>query len=243
MRERLRASDYRFILICAALLGVTTWFSVRNFYRAFPEASIDFKVNRDDARKIANRFLTRQGYNVEAEGYRQDAQFTYDEEAKTFLEREVGLERANRIMGTQVRLWRWAYRWFRPLSKEEYNVEITPLGQVVGFEHELPEEAARPAATVEQARALAESFLRTRAGVEPNSLDFVEETDAVRPRRVDRTFAWKGRDFQQGDATTRLEVTVLGNEVGGYREYLKIPEQWKRDYKRLRSKNEVASTI
>ena len=120
---------------------------MRNFYRAFPEASIDFKVSRDDARNIADRFLSDQGYRLE--GYRQAAQFTYDEQAKTFLEREVGLERANRIMGTRVRLWRWAYRWFRPLQKEEYNVEITPRGQLAGFEHVLPEDAARPAATAD----------------------------------------------------------------------------------------------
>ena len=166
MKERLRASDYRFILICAALLAATTWFSVRNFYRAFPEASIDFKVSRDDARNIADTLPERPGIPP-VEGYRQAAQFTYDEQAKTFLEREVGLERANRIMGTRVRLWRWAYRWFRPLQKEEYNVEITPLGQLAGFEHELPEDAARPAATTEQARALAEDFLRTRLGPRP----------------------------------------------------------------------------
>ncbi len=243
MKERLRASDIRYILICIALFGATTWFSAGNFFRAFPEASIDFKVSRDDARKIADRFLAGQGYRVAAEGYRQAAQFTYDEQAKTFLEREMGLERANRVMGRQVRLWRWAYRWFRPQSKEEYNVEITPLGQLAGFEHALPEDAARPAATVEQARALAEDFLRTRVGFEPTSLEFMEATDVGRPHRMDRTFTWRARDFQQGDATTRLEVTVLGNEVGAYREYLKIPEQWKRDYQRLRSKNEVASTI
>ena len=52
MKERLRASDYRFILICAVLLALTTWFSVRNFYRAFPEASIDFKVSRAGALTI-----------------------------------------------------------------------------------------------------------------------------------------------------------------------------------------------
>ena len=39
MRERLRARDYRFIAVCLALLAGTTWFSVKNFYRAFPEAS------------------------------------------------------------------------------------------------------------------------------------------------------------------------------------------------------------
>src|ERR1035441_2307269 len=97
MNQRLRASDYRFILICAALLGATAWFSVRNFYRAFPEASIDFKVSRDDARHVAAKFLSGQGYRVA--GYRQAAQFTFDDDAKTFLERQLGLERANRIMG------------------------------------------------------------------------------------------------------------------------------------------------
>jgi membrane protease YdiL (CAAX protease family) len=241
MKERLRASDYRFILICALLLAATTWFSVRNFYRAFPEASIDFKVSRASARDIAERFLRDQGYHLE--DYRQAAQFTFDDQAKTFLERELGLERANQIMGSRVRIWRWAYRWFRPLQKEEYNVEITPAGQLAGFQHEVPEDAARPTATPAEARALAEDFLRTRLGRDPATLDFVESTNVARAHRIDRTFTWKERDFQLDDATYRFEITILGNEVGGYREYLKIPEQWIRDYQRLRSKNEVAATI
>src|SRR6266567_1977434 len=162
MTERLRGSDYRFIAICVVLLAGATWFSARNFHRAFPEASIDFKVSRDDAQLLAGKFLTAQGYRTE--GYRQAAQFTFDDEAKTFLEREAGLERANQIMGTRVPLWRWAYRWFRPLQKEEFNVEITPRGQMAGFDHQLPEDAPRPAITPQQARAIADQFLRTRAG-------------------------------------------------------------------------------
>src|SRR5436853_175339 len=54
---------------------------------------------------------------------------------------------------------------------------------------------------------------------------------------------WNVRDFEVHDATNRLEVTLQGNQLGGYREYLKVPEQWTRDYQRLRSKNEVAQTI
>src|SRR5207248_11609808 len=91
--------------------------------------------------------------------------------------------------------------------------------------------------------ALAEDFLRRKLWRDPGALDFVEESDQTRPHRVDRQFTWKERDFNLHDATNRLEVTVLGNEVGGYKEYLKVPEQWKRDYQRLRSKNEVAQTI
>src|SRR5262249_34917160 len=154
-----------FIAICAAILAVTVWFSARNFYRAFPEASIDFQVNRDQAQVLAARFLTDQGYRVE--GYRQAGRFAYDDEAKTFLEREIGLEEANRIRGARVRLWRWSPRWSGPLQKEKYSVDTPPHGEFVGFEHELPEDAARPDIAQAEARALAENFLRTRLNRDP----------------------------------------------------------------------------
>ena len=241
MKERLRTSDYRFIAVCLVLFAGAAWYSVRNFYRAFPEASIDFRVNREDAQVLAGGFLAGQGYHVE--GYRQASRFSYDDEAKTFLEREAGLEQANRLMGTRVRLWRWEYRWFRPQQKEEYGVAFTPGGELAGFRHEIPEEAARPAASAEQARALAEDFLRSRLHRDAASLEFVEESDQTRPHRVDREFTWKERDFNLHDATIRMTVAVVGDEVAGYREYLKIPEQWTRDYQRLRSKNEMASVV
>jgi membrane protease YdiL (CAAX protease family) len=241
MKERLSGSDFRFIAICLALLAATVWFSAGNFYRAFPEASIDFQVNRDGARDLASRFLAAQSFDTGT--YRSAAQFDYDDEAKTFLEREIGLERANQLMGSRIRLWRWKYRWFRPLQKEEFRVEITPRGELAGFEHQLAEDAARPAATADQARAAAEAFLRDRMSRNPATLDFLEEADVTRPKRIDRTFTWKERGFEIHEATYRITVTVLGNEVGVYREFLKVPEQWSRDYERLRSKNELAQKV
>jgi len=241
MKERFRASDYRFLVICLAILAGTVWYSTRNFFRAFPEASIDFRVSRDDAQGIAARFLADRGYHLE--GYRRASSFTYDDNAKTFLEREAGLEQANRLMSTRIRMWRWSHRWFRPQQKEEFRASITPAGELAGFTHLLAEDAARPEASAAQARTLAEDFLRARMRRAPATLEFVEGSDVTRPHRVDRVFTWKERDFSLHDATYRLEVTLLGNEVGGYREYLKVPEQWTRDYERLRSRNEFAQTI
>jgi membrane protease YdiL (CAAX protease family) len=241
MKERLGLSDYRFIAICVALLAGTTWYSARNFYRAFPEASIDFRVSRDDGRQLAEGFLAEQGYRIG--GYREASSFTFDDDAKTFLEREAGLEQANQLMGTRLHMWRWSYRWFRPQQKEEFRADITAGGAFAGFDHELAEDAARPDATDAEARSLAENFLRTGAKRDVATLDFVESSSVKRPKRTDRVFTWKERDFNLHDSTLRREVTVEGNEVGGYREYLKIPEQWTRDYERLRSKNNMAETI
>jgi membrane protease YdiL (CAAX protease family) len=241
MKDKLAGRDFRFIAICLALFAAATWFSAGNFYRAFPEASIDFRVNRDEGRTLAERFLSARHCAIG--GYRQAGSFTYDEDAKTFLEREIGLEQANRLMGTRVRLWRWSYRWFRPQQKEEFRAEITPAGDLAGFSHEIAEDAARGALSAEQARSVAQDFLRNQLHRDPASLEFVESDEAARPHRVDRTFTWKERDFNLHDSQNRVEVTLLGDELGGYREYLKVPEQWTRGYQRLRSKNELAQMV
>jgi membrane protease YdiL (CAAX protease family) len=241
MKERLEAADYRFILVCLALLGAAVWYSAQNFYRAFPEASIDFRVSREDAAKRAQSFLTAQGYRIE--GYRGASSFSYDDDAKTFLEREAGLEKANQLMGTRVHLWRWAFRWFRPQQKEEFRADITPTGDFAGFDHIIAEDTARPDISAAEARSRAEEFLRTRAHRDPEALDFVETATVTRPHRTDRTFTWKERDFNIHDGSYRVDVTLLGDEVGGYSEYLKVPEQWTRDYDRLRSKNNAAGTV
>src|ERR1039458_2195670 len=140
-------------------------------------------------------------------------------------------------------LWRWSYRWFRPQQKEEYRVDVTTRGEVVGFEHQVPEAAARPSLTPEQARAMAEEFLSKEFHRDPATLEFVEGSSVTRPARTDHVFTWKERDFNLKDATYRVEVTILGNEPGGYSEYLKVPDQWSRDYERLRSKNEVTQYV
>ena len=241
MKEKLQAADYRFIAICLVLAGTATWYSTKNFYRAFPEASIDFRVNRAEGQTLAGQFLAARQFKLA--GYREAARFDYDDTAKTFLEREAGLERANQLMSTRVRLWRWSYRWFQPQHKEEFRADVSPAGDVTGFRHEIPEDAARPTLAAADARAAAEQFLRTTLHRDPASLDFVEVNETARPHRTDREFVWKERDFNLHDATYRIWVSVLGSEIGGFGEYLKVPEQWQRDYQNLRSKNEMAQNV
>ena len=149
----------------------------------------------------------------------------------------------NRLARGPVHLWRWQHRWFRPLQKEEFHAAVTPLGEVVGFEHELPETA--PGANLDRAAAqkLAEDFLTGVMKRDLDDLEFVEGSSNTRPARTDHTFTWKQKSVNLGDGSLRVEVGVAGDQVSGYEEYVKVPDQWQRDYERLRSRNDAAQTV
>ncbi len=238
--EKLTRSDRRLLLACIVVAGVSLFVGVKYFFSAFPEASIEFRVTRESSRPIAESFLARM--RLAPRRYLHAAIFGYDDEQKTFLERELGVEEENRLLGSTVRLWRWQHRWFRPLEKEEMAVEVTTKGEVVGFRHELAEEAAGADLTTDAARQRAEAFLagmgRPLAG-----LEFVEASTQKRPHRTDHAFTWKVRGSEVHGADYRLEVDVAGAAISGYREWLKVPDTWVRGYERLRSRNEVTNLV
>ena len=241
METKLTRKDLAFIGGCVLVAAVSLAVGVHYFYRAFPEASIDFRVTRDEAKAQAANFLAARGFDLAA--YRHSAIFRYDNQTKTFLERELGLEGATQVIGDPVQLWRWSNRWVRELEKEEFQATVTTSGELVSFSHLIEEEA--PGASLEEAEArrLAETFLTGELDRDLAALDFVEAQAQERPNRIDYTFSWKLRDFAVGEAHYRFYVRIQGDQIGGFGEYLKIPEAWERDYAELRSRNETTGLV
>ena len=241
MESKLDRRDLGFIGGCLLVTIVCLLIGTHYFYRAFPEASIDFRVTREDAQTQAEDFLVGRGFDLS--DYRHSAIFDHDDQTKTFLEREIGLEAATQTIGDPVQLWLWSNRWVRELEKEEFRVNITTTGQLVGFSH-LIEEAA-PGARLNEtaARARAENFLTEVLGQDLSALEFVEAQASERTGRVDHTFTWELRDFAIGESTYRHFVTVQGDGIGGFGEYLKVPEAWQRNFDEMRSYNEVTGLI
>ena len=237
--DRLDKKDAKVLLmwIFAGIVGAVVAYAY--FFQAFPEASVDFKVPRADALAIAKQFASAQG--AQLSGYESSIVFNLDDTAKTYLEREVGLQQANRMMANEVHIWYWETRFFRPLQKEEFDVRVDPAGGVVGYAHELEE--AAPGARLERgaAQATAESFLRDALHIDLSLYDFREEEAnfTERPARRDWSFSWERRGFRAKDAPYRFIVRLAGDRVRGYNEFLKVPEAWKLDYERLRSSNNL----
>ena len=241
--ERLNGKDARILLIwiLAGLIGAGV--AYKYFFQAFPEAAVEFKVPRAEALDEARQFAAAQGARLD--GYDSSIVFDLDDTAKTYLEREVGLERANQMMRNVIHIWYWQTRFFRPLQKEQFDVRVDPAGGVVGYSH-VQEEAA-PGARLERpaAQAVAESFLRDTLHLDLSRYEFREEeaNSTERPNRRDWSFSWELRGFRAKDAPYRLNVSLAGDRVDGYDEFLKVPEAWVRGYQRLRESNNLFEYI
>ena len=241
MAMTLSSTDRWTIAIAATVAAISLAIGVKYFSHVFPEASIEFRVNRDDSMPLAVKFLSERGWNIK--GYRHAAVFDYDDDAKVYLERTQGLARMNTLTRGPIQLWHWSHRWFKPQQKEEFRVDVTPAGQVVGFDHDLLESAPGANLDAAAARALAEKFLGEVLRRDLAGLEFVDTQTEKRPARTDHSFTWKQKNVDLGEGSLRLEVEVDGDQVAGYREFVKIPEGWTRDYEKLRSRNIAAQVV
>jgi hypothetical protein len=237
--DRLTGSDKRALLlwVIAGIVGV--WFAHHYFFRAFPEASVDFRVSRGEALKRAQDFVGGLGENIA--GYRSSIVFDVDENAKTYLERELGLQQANQLMSSQVNIWYWDVRFFRPQQEEEFDVRVSPSGNIVGYDHKMEEARAGASLDRAAAQAKAQSFLSGKLGVDLAAWDFLTEeaNSNKRPNRLDWSFTWEKHGFRAKDAPYRLQATLDGDSIGGSEEFLQVPDAWKRGFEKLRSGNDT----
>lgn len=228
------------LLLASGLVGLGVFLL---FYRrAFPQAAVTLDVTRPQAVAIAREFLGRRGAALE--GFREAAQFAGDDEALVFLQRTKGLDEASRWAREEVPIWTWSVRWFKAAQKEEWRVAVGVNGRVVRFQHVIEE--AAPGADVPQdtALGLAERLLQEQ-GWTVADLERVESSTEKRDKRTDHHFVWERRGTAiawsdsggagQGTGAVRLQVDVLGDAVGVYRQFLKIPEAFERRVERTLS--------
>jgi membrane protease YdiL (CAAX protease family) len=241
--DRLTGTDKRALILWIVFGLIGVWFAHRYFFRAFPEASVDFKVSRAEAQSRAKQFVEGLGQNLN--DYQPTITFEVNDTAKTYVERELGLQQANQLMSTELNIWYWEVRFFKPLQEEEYRVRVNPAGKVVAFEHKIEEARPEKSLSREEAMAAAVAYLQTKLGTDLNNWQFLPEeaNSETRPNRVDWSFTWERKNFKAKDAPYRLEVSLEGDLIGNSQEFLQVPEAWTRDYEHLRSTNNFYENV
>ena len=242
-KVHLSGSEKRALILWMLAGIVGLWYAQRNFFAAFPEASVNFKVTRAEALDRARNFVESLGNSTA--GYRSVIVFGVNDNAKTYLEREVGLKESNRLMASEVNVWNWNVRFFKPEQEEEFRVDVSPEGNITGFLHKVPEAQAGTEPARETAQQTAQNFLTAKLSKPAADWDFLAEeaNSTKKPNRLDWSFTWERHAFKAKDAPERLTIALNGADVESASENLKVPEQWERDYRHLRSTNEFYNTV
>ncbi len=240
------SSDNRSIspyMLLAGLAGLVAF--VLLYRSATPQAAVTLEVTRDEAVASAQNFLEEQGTDLAV--FKRAVQFRGSSISLVFLERTLGLDEASRWAREEVPIWSWRIRWFQPNEKEEWSVRVGVDGTVVGLRHLIEEAAAGADLEEDSARSIAESFVQDR-GWSLAEFELVESSSEKQDNRTDHTFTWEKSgstvtwqtdDPEAGTGSVRLSVTVVGDRIGGYRHFLRVPEGFARDLERTLSVGQV----
>lgn len=229
--SKLKRSDL--ILAALGLAGLVV--VVLLYESAFPLALVELQATREDAVGNARGFLQQQG--AELDGFRQATEFSGDSESLIFLQRTLGNEDAGRWAQHEVPVWTWDIRWFKPGDAEEWMAFVGVDGEVVAFRHTVEQAALGADLDEAAARILAEDFLRER-GWDLATLEQVSAAAEKKDNRTDHLFIWQVEDREivwrpddpeAGTGSARVLVRVLGDSVGGYARFLRVPEEFARD--------------
>lgn len=227
------------VLFIAAIICLLIYLKFNTL--AFPEHNIKFDITRDQAEQKAAGFLRE--YGIKTGEYKKSTIFSIDDQTKTYLEREVGVEKTALLAKNNVAVWNFNTRFFKPLQKEEFNVSFLPNGRFAGFQRIIEESAPGASVNKEQAQQIAIKFLQKNTGFNPADWKLMTFETIQRPKRTDQTIIWEKNDFKAKEATYRIQVTLLGDQIGSYDEFLKIPESWQRQYEKETSNNTLTQTI
>ena len=238
----MKRDDLRWIAIflVLGLAGLTTFLHL--YPRAFPTASLDFRFSPDEVDERARSFVDSVG--LDPAGYNSARIFRHDYMGQVFLERTIGLGRANELARDWLSIWQWSVRYYRPLEKEELHVDIDPGGRIVGFRHLILESDPGDSLGEEGARTIAERFLTNRVGVDLGRYEPIEHSSQQRPERLDHTFTYRRSGFTAGDdGHYRVQVVVHGSSIGAFNEFIYVPESFRRHHDDVRSQAALLSQV
>ena len=227
-----------FALFICAVGGLL--YSAYNFKKAFPEVEVPLTYDKKTASAMMDSMISGMGANI-AE-YRNVV--IMDEREKDYIDKEFGADTIPQIhLIEKIPVWMWLKRYFIPLQKEEYRIGIRPDdGKLVIFSHSIPESLTGADLATDTAQVVAEAFL-SQQGYDLTEWELKTSKSEKRPHRTDHWFTYEKKNWELGDAKHWISVSVFGDEIGGFTDFLHVPEEWWREYDKTRSENEMFQNI
>jgi len=214
------------VVVAAAVLALAVWIPSSSVLR--PEAMTRSRAEAEDG---ARGVLSALGETPDSFRVALVGTPAYDDEWARYILQQAGPERLIETVDRFDSDFRWKARFFRPTDPREFRFEFDgENGGMIAFERRVAEDDKMASLDSRAAERIARNYLRHR---DHDLEDFIlkESSSENRPNRLDHTFLWEGRPehpLHVGEARYRIEVMVQGEQISGYREFCKLPENWQR---------------
>lgn len=136
----------------------------------------------------------------------------------------------------------WAVRFFKPLVSEQYTVYLDGKGNETNLEITLEEDGLGASLKSEEARALAEKYLR-ETHPEFKGFKFKQISSEKRKNRIDYTVEFTYPRLKIADADCRINVSVIGDKVGDFSQWWDIPDSWTFEREKRTFKDEALGHV
>ncbi|MBS1955495.1 MAG: CPBP family intramembrane metalloprotease [Cyanobacteria bacterium SZAS-4] len=208
---------------------------------AFPAASLDLKVNKKDAVKLAQAYAITTGFYLPRKII-SSAYFNSDSEASTFLEYEYPLAAASNLMRNEIPIWYWKVHFVDDKS-EELQVAVGVNGKLHSFERELNRDKSIPSVSHEVAQKQIFDFTAQELRIPVYSWKLISEQESTLPKRTDHSFIWEDQQRDYKGAHMRISATVSGDKISKFHYFLHVPESFEQKFKWLRAQNRALANI
>lgn len=227
------------VLVITALCSFAAFQILK--HKVYPEILIDMKIDSKQARSMSENFLTEMG--IDHAKYKKVTTFSSSSDDENFLDKSVGAQKAGELLNDQISSWVFDTRFFIPSEQEEYWVSFDNQGRFSYYSYAIPE--GKEGAKLEEAdaQAIAEAFIRKYSHEDLGQYELAEKDFNNREKRIDHSFTWENKNFDLNGAKKRMMVDVVGDQIGYFNTYLKIPEEWSRNETRVYSHNTTAQTV
>lgn len=221
------------------LSGLSAALSYKYFDVVAPIVQLSITADKDQVVVSAHKIASDLDWDMT--GYQTSVQFASDANLQSFIELEAGEKDAfiQMFQSGAYYPYQWQVRFFKEHEIVEMKVLFSPEGEKIGFYQKVSEKSQGNTLSKEQAMALVEKNISLWCPnfdrytlVEYNS----EKQDTG---RVDHSFVYERTDLTIGKGLYRFTAVVCGDVLTQCEPSVKIPDEFLRRYKEMRSANEL----
>lgn len=237
----LKRFDFWFIftfLSCAA-----AFFSYTYIDKVYSLVNLSITANRHQVLADAQKLAQELSWDIT--DYQDVTSFESQDDLQCFVELEAGGKDAFVEMfesGTYYP-YHWHVRFFKEKQVIEMHAWFSPQGQRIGYAQKLSEQSAGAALDKEQAQSLIQEQI-TAWCTDFDRYKLIEYDRQVRTTgRVDHTCTYERTDKTIGAGFYRFKAVVCGDVVTKLEPFVKIPDNFLRRYKQMRSANNLLGSV